>query len=953
MKHLLAVLFAAGVTSLFAETLAWYHFDEVAPGEKPTPETRFLNAVDPAVAPGRPISQIDWLTKRDDDTHFPLGASAFPNGFSVLDPLSGDAPVNARALVFSTGKREDGYYGASGVEIANDPASTTGKLTYECFVRFDPSRTPDGMGGNCKRVILAKDKKKDDDRTGFKLVYDYWGDWGRNLMVYVNSDQVVNASSVFLTDGKWHHVALTFDAADSSVRVYVDYALVGEATGLAADLSKMSNEALAVGFMPYDASWPRWGGIIDELRVSDVALLPSQMLQARASSAARPVDKDTAAYQSFSLGDEFALTMQMRNEANGEGSLGEPSFYSKGNAPTQIPDVPIRQIGTSEGLVENTRAISFSGYAKGWAFEDPSATLIQGDYTAEMFFRTSDAYSKNCNLMVQSGAVSLQLRYDGFRINWEGPKAWGNFCDGKWHHVALVYVKADGKYYLYVDYTYRGSKSVDIDPETVEKAFRFGGETAEYWELFHDIDIDEVRITRRALDPNEFIHPYDSTVAWEISCDASDNLFASRLWNSVPDFSSKELMYWYFDSSDKAGAQVADGLLSEPRVNESSIATTGGVNRCGGIVLNDPEKSVVTGPFTVEFCYQLADGYVPSSAEFMFYIEGACHIQMYDGELYIQSSPGGWKDIAKHYAPADGKWHHVAVTYDPDKGEFRAYFDYVYLGRNERHIDPETVDNKIYIGSNPWNQSPRTWKFDNVRITRKVLKPCEFLTSKHVIGPTLAWASFDNGDGSFAQEYDEAATYSGEATFASRGAGAEVLDAEGNVIRENKGSLRMLSGAASYSRLSLLERTDLTAELFLRAAAIADGTDVLSLTGKVKDSTLTIWSLRAVNGVLKVFAGETAVADAGTIPASWTHFAVVFDPAADGSSTAVKVYRDHELVDEQPFTGTLAVDGLKDSSLKIGSFDGAVDELRFSKGALGVADMLYRPKPDGMLLIIR
>ena len=945
MKHMLAVLFTISAASLFAETLAWYHFDEVAPGEKPTTEIRFLNAVNPAVAPGRPITQIDWMSKTDDDTHFPQGASAFPNGFSVLDPVSGDAPANARALVFTTGKRaEDGYYGASGVRIENDPVSTTGKLTYECFVRFDPSRTPDGMGSNCKRVILAK-HKDDNGGIGFKLVYDYWGEYGRNIMVYVNSDQVVDASVIHLNDGKWHHIALTFDAADSSVRVYADYALVGEATGLAVDFSQMASNPLSVGYLEGDASWPRWGGIIDELRVSDAALTPSQMLQAQASSAARPVDNDTAAYQSFSLGDEFTFSLQMRNEANGEGSLGAPSFYSKGNAPTQISDVPIRQIGTSEGLVKNTRAISFAGNAKGWAFEDPSATLIQGDYTAEMFFRTSDEYSSDCYLMAQDNAMVLQLKNDGLRMNWSGPQARGNFCDGKWHHVALVYVKAEGKYDLYVDYTRRGSKESNIDPETAEKAFRFGGESSSYWNLFHDIDIDEVRITRRALDPNEFIHPYDSTVAWEISCDASD-ILASRIWSTVPDFS--RMRDWSFDSSDKAGEQVADDLLSGPRVNESSIATTGGDERCRGIVLNDPEKSVVTGPFTVEFSYQLADGYVPSSAEYMFFIANGCHIQLSNGELYIQD--GNWKDIAKNYAPADGKWHHVAVIYDPDKGEFRAYFDYVYLGRREGSIDSSTVGDNIYISNDKWDQSPRTWKFDNVRVTRKALKPCEFLTSKHVDGPTLAWAYFDNGDGSFAQKYDEAATYSGAATFASRGAGAEVLDAEGNVIRENKGSLRMLSGVASYSRLSLLERTDLTAELFLRAKAIADGTDVLALT--VKDAT-PVWSLRAVNGALKVFAGGIAVADAGTIPASWTHFAVAFDPAADGSSTAVKVYRDHEQVDEQSFAGTLAVDGLKDSSLKIGSFDGAVDELRFSKGALGVADMLYRPKPDGMLLIIR
>lgn len=949
IRPLVAVLFAVTGIPLLADTLAWYHFDEVAPGEKPTPETRFLNAVDPAVAPGRPISQIDWKTKTDDDTHFPQGVSAFPDGFSVLDPVSGDTPVNARALVFTTGKREDDYYGASGVEIANDPTSTTGMLTYECFVRFDLSRTPDGMGSNCKRVILAKNN--DNNVIGFKLVYDYWGDWGRNLMVYVNSDSVVNASEIHLEDGKWHHIALTFDAADSSVRVYADYALVGEATGLSADLSKMSNEALAVGFAPYDSSWPRWGGVVDELKISDSALTPQQMLKVQSLSTARPVDIDTAAYQSFSAFrsdgvTDFPLCMQMRNEVLGDGSLGEPSFYAERNAPTQCPDVPIRQIGTSEGLVENARAISFSGYAKGWAFEDPSASLIQGDYTAEMFFRTSDEYSSDCYLMAQDNAMVLQLKSDGLRMNWSGPQARGNFCDGKWHHVALVYVKAEGKYYLYVDYTQRGSKESSPSPETAEKAFRFGGESVSYWNPFHDIDIDEVRITRRALGPDEFIHPYDSMVAWEISCDASD-ILASRLWSTVPDFS--EMKYWFFDSSDKPNAQVAEDLLSEPRANESSIATTGGVNRCKGIVLNDPEKSVVTGPFTVEFCYQLADGYVPDDAEYMFFIDGGCHIQLNNGELLVQDKD--WKDIAKNYAPADGKWHHVAVIYDPDKGEFRTYFDYAYLGRRDGSIGQSAVGDKIYIGNDAWNKSPRTWKFDNVRVTRKALKPCEFLTSKHVEGPTLAWAYFDNGVGSFAQEYDEAATYSCEATFASHGAGAEVLDAEGNVLRENTGSIRMADGAAFYSRLSLLERTDLTVEFFLRASAITNGTDVLSLTAK--DASTPIWSLRAFDGALKVFVGSDAVADAGVITSGWMHFAVVFDPSADGSSTFVRAYRNHELVDEKSFTGTLAVEGLKGSSLKIGSFVGSMDELRFTGGALDITEMLYRPMPGGLLLLVR
>ena len=305
----------------------------------------------------------------------------------------------------------------------------------------------------------------------------------------------------------------------------------------------------------------------------------------------------------------------------------------------------------------------------------------------------------------------------------------------------------------------------------------------------------------------------------------------------------------------------------------------------------------------------------------------------------------------KKEAWADDKWHHYGLVYDKTTTEYRAYFDYPLVGSKVWEITP--ASDKITFGSGNWGQTlgMHTWKFDNLRLTAKALKPSEFKTSKHIgDGDTVVWAPLDR-KGDIVSAAEGVPTFSGTAWGAGAG---QLVDATGAAIEArglNKGALA--SGGA-YSRLSTLEIPDFTAEFFVKnAAAATDGTDLVALMGP--DGTTPIWSVRKTSGGLDVMAtpqGGT-LTDVGTFaaaPTGWAHVAVSFEPG-DGETT-VKLYLNHVLADTKMFAGTLAVDGIATSALTFGSFAGAIDELRITKGVCDLTDMLYAD-PFGILILFR
>ena len=89
-------------------------------------------------------------------------------------------------------------------------------------------------------------------------------------------------NSVNIFDGKWHHVAFSFapseaDSTKSEVKFYVDYGSTYSATRTATILIEYPERLIMhMG----DGSSADYKGLIDELRISDGALEPSQFLRA-------------------------------------------------------------------------------------------------------------------------------------------------------------------------------------------------------------------------------------------------------------------------------------------------------------------------------------------------------------------------------------------------------------------------------------------------------------------------------------------------------------------------------------------------------------------------------------------------------------------------------------------------------------------------------------------------
>ena len=101
----------------------------------------------------------------------------------------------------------------------------------------------------------------------------------------INSDlNIILSAPGTIEVGKWHHVAATFDEADTAapMKLYVDYALA--ASGGIADRVKDSSRSFGIGCIVRDNLNPPgntgqfFDGLIDEVRISDVALEPDDFL---------------------------------------------------------------------------------------------------------------------------------------------------------------------------------------------------------------------------------------------------------------------------------------------------------------------------------------------------------------------------------------------------------------------------------------------------------------------------------------------------------------------------------------------------------------------------------------------------------------------------------------------------------------------------------------------------
>ena len=82
-------------------------------------------------------------------------------------------------------------------------------------------------------------------------------------------------SETVITDGQWHHVGFVYDMDTFHRRLYVDGAQVAEDTSAVSGLSSDGGLYIGTG-KDLDAS-SFFSGLIDDVRIYDVALTPEQI----------------------------------------------------------------------------------------------------------------------------------------------------------------------------------------------------------------------------------------------------------------------------------------------------------------------------------------------------------------------------------------------------------------------------------------------------------------------------------------------------------------------------------------------------------------------------------------------------------------------------------------------------------------------------------------------------
>lgn len=149
-----------------------------------------------------------------------------------------------------------------------------------------------------------------------------------------------------VTDGDWHHIAVTREAASGRIRLFVDGRLDGEALGPAGDVSYRLGRAtsyandpfLVLGAEKHDydpATYPSFRGWLDEVRLSTIIRYSTDFERPRTPF--QP-DAETAAIWRF---DEGAGELAA-DSAPGGASLGQLKVGGPNNGPQWVPsDAPL------------------------------------------------------------------------------------------------------------------------------------------------------------------------------------------------------------------------------------------------------------------------------------------------------------------------------------------------------------------------------------------------------------------------------------------------------------------------------------------------------------------------------------------------------------------------------------------------------------------------------------
>ncbi len=795
-KSILSII-AAGALALpvTADTVAWWHFDEADPG-----------ATAAGVSIGGSVSGADATAYAlADKTRSTANGEYMPNfarpfaGLAVYDPVTGTTRTNRAAMKFTTAKGSGSgtlaYYGGC-LKVENTKSllsSCNEAFTVEAYIcttggldvaqNFGPIvASVNGTGFTSERWALYLDTESS-------------GVGSLAFRIYAGSGATVrwkgSATSVKVNDGAWHHVAYTYDG--TVVKLYIDHTLDKtyslDATGT---ISYGDNNAVYIGgydnYFNNGYGYRRFPGLIDEVRVSNVALQPEQFLRMQPLD----MDPDELVRVSFDPG-EFGVLANNINLSDMRAPGAQKAEYktvsgadaSAFETTTKAGAIMAAKSETDIWLADAAsfhQATNGVGKANYVQMQSISKLLYGNDgaaasYTVELFYKTRSTVrgteQQRQVLMKFSGTPYFNVLFNAVGSNllyvprtdnanqYLGSR-FSNADDGKWHHVAVVVDGAAQAMTFYFDYSLDQTKSGTLPAVGSGYSFFFGAKENGGGQWF-DGWIDDIRVTRRTLTPSEFLttHPVgagDTSLLalfendYEFTCAENAALSVTgtgeaRTGGNAPTF-----------VRESRGAMLLDGTNGTMRV-KNQYSTR--LNTSRVVVPEIPFFE--TDAYTVEFWAKF-DGIVDANgaiaADSTTLAQHAPILRLaqtdnanYDWYFYRQNNAsntlqmassgtyGGW-DVPSGLA-VDGRWHHYALTFEPDPAVatnsfVQFFYDHspvpVQLktgGTKEKHTFPRfrkrVAGHRLMIGEGTYDQPNIQMEFDALRVSKGVLAPSQFL----------------------------------------------------------------------------------------------------------------------------------------------------------------------------------------------------------------------------------
>lgn len=591
---------------------------------------------------------------------------------------NGGVTIEDGVAVFDGTARE--FITERDVDLRNDQA-----YTFECFALVEP---------DCDGMIMEVSPNNGDTIGGFYL-YATEGVMARTASWGYNGENFNGT----IRDGQWHHLAVIIDPTTSvitdSVQLYVDGVRQGVRSNNGG-IAYLSAHRFCIGSRN-GTSFP-FKGMIDDVRITEGILDPSEFLQARSSETL-----DVRAYWTFDSEDPLA--------------------DSSGNGNT---------LQGSQGVTFTEGCASFDGTASDVRTVNTLDLSAYKDVTVEFFIRKH--LGAEAVAMVLEHSVNYYGNQQGFCFTLDEARTSAiqgcfRFSNGYrfgisptyslnsgWHHVALVKDSAmvgnTDAVILYVDGVRQGEYAGDSSAtgDFLRDDYLYLGSRANT-EFFLDADIDDVRITANVLQPWQFLRTRTGSL---------DDVIA----------------YWPFKSSKMLVDATGNGnVLTGSGVTASDDGAAMFDGSQSGFATLAPLPLCLYKSMTVEWFMQTSMsglGMVLETTSAFNSNPGAFCALVNEAAGYRMTSD---YNVMYGWFAADGEWHHYALVYDWDATTadvVRLYRDGVQIPHSGNALAAKLRTGTLFIGARNGSDYPFVGQLDDIKITGRALDPSEFMTERSV-----------------------------------------------------------------------------------------------------------------------------------------------------------------------------------------------------------------------------